>query len=80
MILAVDCGNSRLKWGLHDRNGWLKSGTVPLAGLAKVERTWKKIPAPDKIVIASVAGQSARRKLNGIPRAGDRRSGWRRRA
>ena len=66
MILAVDCGNSRLKWGLHDRNGWLKSGTVPLPGLARLKRTWKKIPPPDKIVVANVAGQSARRKLNGI--------------
>ena len=66
MILAVDCGNSRLKWGLHDRNGWLKSGTVPLPGLARLKRTWKKIPPPDKIVVANVAGQSARRKLNGV--------------
>lgn len=66
MILAVDCGNSRLKWGLHDRNGWLKSGTVPLPGLARLKTTWKKIPPPDKIVVANVAGQSARTKLNGI--------------
>ena len=66
MILAVDCGNSRLKWGLHDRNGWLRSGTVPLPGLAKLERTWKKIPLPDKVVVANVAGLSARRRLNGI--------------
>ena len=69
MILAVDCGNSRLKWGLHDRNGWLKSGTVPLAGLAKLERTWKKIPPPDKIVVANVAGQSARRRAQRHPPA-----------
>jgi type III pantothenate kinase len=66
MILAVDCGNSRLKWGLHNRNDWLKSGTAPLGGLAKLKGTWKKIPPPDKIVVANVAGQSARRWLSGI--------------
>jgi len=66
MILAVDCGNSRLKWGLHDRKGWLRSGTVPLPELAKLERTWKKIRGADKIVVANVAGQSARRRLNRI--------------
>jgi len=62
MILAVDCGNSRLKWGLYDRKAWLRTGTVPLPELAKLERTWKKI----RIVVANVAGQSARRRLNGI--------------
>jgi type III pantothenate kinase len=63
MILAVDCGNSRLKWGLHDGDGWLKTGTAPLSELANLKRTWKKIPPVDKIVVANVAGPSARRRL-----------------
>ena len=66
MILAVDCGNSRLKWGLHDRSGWVRSGTVPISGLAKLKGMWKKIPPADRIVVANVAGQSVRRKLSGI--------------
>jgi type III pantothenate kinase len=63
MILAVDCGNSRLKWGLHDESGWLKTGGVPLSELWSLKGTWKKIPPPDKIVVANVAGRSARRRL-----------------
>ncbi|HVQ62491.1 MAG TPA: type III pantothenate kinase [Burkholderiales bacterium] len=63
MILAVDCGNSRLKWGLHDQGVWIRTGTVPLSGLAALKRTWKKIPSPDRIVVANVAGPSARRRL-----------------
>lgn len=63
MILAVDCGNSRLKWGLHDRGGWLKAGSVPLSRLANLKGTWRKLPPADKIVVANVAGQSARRRI-----------------
>jgi type III pantothenate kinase len=66
MILAVDCGNTRLKWGLHDRRGWLKTGATPLQGLANLRRTWKKIPPADKIVVANVAGLPARKRLEGM--------------
>jgi len=66
MILAVDCGNSRLKWGLHDQGGWLETGTVALSGLATLKRSWKKIPQPDGIVVANVAGQSVRRRLEDV--------------
>ncbi|HUL91772.1 MAG TPA: type III pantothenate kinase [Burkholderiales bacterium] len=63
MILAVDCGNSRLKWGLHDQSGWIKTGSVTVSGLAKLKIMWKRIPPVDRIVVANVAGQSARRRL-----------------
>jgi type III pantothenate kinase len=66
MILAVDCGNSRLKWGLHDQGGWIKTGSVPLSGLANLKNTWKKVPQAEQIVVANVAGQSVRRRLANI--------------
>ena len=66
MILAVDCGNSRLKWGLHDQSGWIKTGSVPLSALASLKNTWKNVPPADQIVVANVAGQSARRRLENV--------------
>ena len=33
MIVAIDAGNSRIKWGLHDGTGWLNSGAVATAAL-----------------------------------------------
>ncbi len=65
MILAVDCGNSRLKWGLYDQGSWIKTGSAPLSGLAKLKGTWKKI-SPTGIVVANVAGQAARRRLEKV--------------
>jgi type III pantothenate kinase len=63
MILAVDCGNSRLKWGLHDGERWIRTGTAPLAKLAGLGTAWKKIPPAAKVVVANVAGPAAQRRL-----------------
>jgi type III pantothenate kinase len=66
MILAVDCGNSRLKWGLHENGGWRKTGTVPVSELARLEKSWMKLAPTDKVVVANVAGRSARKRLEAI--------------
>src|SRR5437773_9987921 len=65
MILAVDCGNSRLKWGLHD-GGWREAGAVPVSELARLEKIWKKFVPADKVVVANVAGQSMRKRLENL--------------
>ena len=66
MILAVDCGNSRLKWGLHENGGWHKTGTVPVSELARLEKSWRRLASVDKVIVANVAGQAVRRRLEAI--------------
>jgi type III pantothenate kinase len=63
MILAIDCGNSRLKWGLHGNGRWRSSGTVPVADLARLAKSWKEIAATDKVIVANVAGRTVSRWL-----------------
>ena len=63
MILAVDCGNSRLKWGLHENGGWRKAGAVPVSELGRLEKSWRRLVPADKVVIANVAGRSVRKRL-----------------
>ena len=63
MILAIDCGNSRLKWGLHANGRWLSTGAVPVAELAGLAKSWKRIAATDEVIVANVAGRSVRRGL-----------------
>jgi type III pantothenate kinase len=63
MILAVDCGNSRLKWGLHENGGWRKTGSVPVSEIGRLERKWKRLVPADKVVVANVAGRSVRKRL-----------------
>ena len=33
MILTIDCGNTRLKWGVHDGAGWRAQGSLDYADL-----------------------------------------------
>jgi len=65
MILAVDCGNTRLKWGLNEAGAWRRTGAVPIAELARLEKHWKKL-APDRVMVANVAGAPVRRRLGAI--------------
>jgi type III pantothenate kinase len=56
MILCLDCGNSRLKWGLHDGAGWLEQGALAhdeIAALAGLTQQW---PQPGQVLLANVAG------------------------
>lgn len=69
MIVCVDSGNSRIKWGVHDGQGWLAQGVAEHAdavGLSDLQREW---PIPERVLLANVAGPEAglsiRRQLGG---------------
>jgi type III pantothenate kinase len=64
LLLAVDSGNTSVKWGLHDGRNWLKQGKVSQENLALLEREWKKIPEPASIVISNVASAEIQAELS----------------
>jgi type III pantothenate kinase len=57
-VLAIDCGNSRLKWGLHRDGAWRHKDGVPLGAIVGLEPQWRALGALDKIVVSNVAGQA----------------------
>jgi type III pantothenate kinase len=58
-VLAVDCGNTRLKWGLHGGGAWRKKDSVLLGAiLLRLELQWREIDAPQNIVVSNVAGRA----------------------
>lgn len=69
MILAIDSGNSKIKWGLADPRAssatveWRALGSVLLAEAARLRGDWASLPRPAKVVIANVAGEAAREPL-----------------
>ena len=63
MILAVDAGNSRVKWATHDGRAFVHEGRVANAELASLASQWAGIPAPSAIVIANVAGDAVGKEL-----------------
>ncbi len=63
MILAIDAGNSRVKWGLYNGE-WLAQGAVPNADIVRLGEAWKRYPPPQQIVISNVAGEKVRSLLS----------------
>jgi type III pantothenate kinase len=58
MIVAIDAGNSYIKWGLHDGLAWRERGCLPTGDvdrLAEVASLW---PDAVKVVACCVAGQA----------------------
>ena len=66
MILVVDVGGSRMKWGLHGPHGWLAQGGVPNSEIgALAVRDWQNLPRPVRAVGVNNAGEAQRVRVEG---------------
>jgi type III pantothenate kinase len=64
MILCLDAGNTRLKFGLHDGSGWCRQGALPHDAL---DEMISGLPArPARIVACNVAGDAVRRRIEAL--------------
>ena len=63
MILAVDAGNSRVKWALHDGRDFVREGWVAHAEIDALDAQWSSLPEPSTVVIANVAGDGIAERL-----------------
>ncbi|MBI3525489.1 MAG: type III pantothenate kinase [Betaproteobacteria bacterium] len=61
MILCIDCGNTRLKWGLYDGDGrrWLEQGALALAGIERLPGLLACLPPPARVIACNVASDEA---------------------
>lgn len=55
-ILAIDAGNTRLKWGVHDTGKWLQQGSTLTGNAHRMRAELEPWLNADRIVIANVAG------------------------
>ena len=62
-VLAIDAGNTRIKWGAHDGTQWLKQAWVDTARAAELKTAFADLPPPQAIVVANVAGAALRKKI-----------------
>ncbi|MBL8420569.1 MAG: type III pantothenate kinase [Dechloromonas sp.] len=56
MILCIDSGNSRIKWGVHDGEQWLAQGVVAPAEVDHLGLLVANWPDPGRVMLANVAG------------------------
>ena len=55
MILVIDAGNTRIKWGLHDGAAWRAQGRAAHADVASLCAALADLPKPTRIVVSHVA-------------------------
>ena len=59
MILCIDSGNSRIKWGLYGDGRWLETVAVDHEKRAKMAELPQRLAMPDCVMLANVAGAGA---------------------
>jgi type III pantothenate kinase len=61
-LLAIDAGNTRVKWGVHDGREWLHRGVLPSAECGQVGAALGAWPVT-RAIIANVAGERIKETL-----------------
>jgi type III pantothenate kinase len=64
-ILAIDAGNTRIKWGLYVSGRWLAQGWTATAQ-PHLDSQLGKLPAPKKIIVSNVAGGDAAQAIENV--------------
>lgn len=54
-VLAIDVGNSRIKWGWHDGSRWVESGAADHSGSAALAAAWSRLPPRFEAIGSNVA-------------------------
>lgn len=57
MILLIDAGNSRIKWGIYEAGQWQEKSAVPTADMASLEGHWRDL-RPDCVLVSNVTGEN----------------------
>ena len=56
MMLCLDCGNTRLKWGLNEHGHWLERGAMPLTEIGMLRQVLAARPQAQRAIVCNVAG------------------------
>ena len=65
-VLAIDAGNTRIKWGAHDGTRWITQSWVKTAHVAQLRDAFADLPELQSVVISNVAGAALQRALGAI--------------
>jgi type III pantothenate kinase len=63
-LLAIDVGNSRIKWGRHDGSRWVETGATDHARSAALESAWARLPSGFDAIGSNVADAGIARRID----------------
>ncbi|MGE5471754.1 MAG: type III pantothenate kinase [Bacteroidota bacterium] len=59
MIVCIDSGNSRIKWGVLEAGAWLEQGALAHAEIGQLAALCQRWPQPTCLLLANVAGEAS---------------------
>lgn len=59
-VLAIDAGNTRVKWGLRDGDAWVARGAIATAEAGRLGHDWPALPAGTRAIASNVGGLQVR--------------------
>ena len=69
-VLALDAGNTRIKWGVHTGDAWRATGSVPTLQAATLADALRDALPADRAIASNVAGEKVEASLQAACRAG----------
>jgi type III pantothenate kinase len=69
-LLAIDAGNTRIKWGVFDGHKWNPSGALPTAESPRLAEVWNAVPEGIRAIASNVAGGEVQADLERACAAG----------
>jgi type III pantothenate kinase len=75
LILLVDAGNSRAKWGAWQEGRWWEKGQLPLCEIDRLADRIRELN-PDRVGVSCVAGDQVRSRLHSLLEAEGRSVLW----
>jgi type III pantothenate kinase len=65
-LLAIDAGNTRIKWGVHEAGAWHATGSVETGEAHKLDRALAPCAPIERAIACNVAGEAIERELKRI--------------
>ena len=62
-VLAIDAGNTRIKWGVFDGSKWNPCGALPTAEASRLAEKWNSIEEGVAAIASNVAGPEVQRQV-----------------
>ncbi len=63
LFLAIDAGNTRIKWGVHDGAGWVATGAIATVDAGQLSTAWPGAGKVDRAIASNVAGPKVREMI-----------------
>ena len=68
-VLAIDSGNTRIKWGVHDERKWTATGAIDTASAGQLHESFRGALPAHRAFATNVAGSSVQAAIESACRA-----------